>query len=341
MTTPFNIDAFKAIALSNGLAKTSNFLVTVATPLCLQYAEANDASRRLVSLCRAAQIPGYTITTEDTRPYGVGTAMKIPFGATHDDCVLTFYVDNDLTAIDFFNGWIKSITPTLNDPNAIFNGSYDGEVRYYDEITADVSIAQYSDNSKIAVITLQDAFPINVSSIELSWDEPQIQQISVTFAYRSVKIERMNEMVVFTDVPRPSVALSVPSQPPTTAAVGFETATASATRLGIGTPIRTNFRFSSLSSIAYEGYAGGNEFASSIRQQLSAVQFGMSGLLNRVMGAAPIQQFLSGLRSLNSIASGLNSLHSMRNNLQNTINSNLIGVRSQQRNINSARNRFP
>ncbi len=180
-----------------------------------------------------------------------------------------------------------------------------------------------------------------VSNVPIGFDN-----MVITATSTRVQRQPQNAPLGFADmeITATSRRLDTPQQrQPQNAPVGFDdmVITATTTRLGVGKPIQTNYRFSSLSSNDFAGFAAVNEFASSIRQQLSAVQFGMSGLLNRVMGAAPIQQFLSGLRTLNSIASGLNRLRSMRNNLKNTINSNLIGVRSQLRSIADIRNRFP
>jgi hypothetical protein len=338
--TAFNVEAFKAEALRDGLVKTSNFMVTFSPPRCLTNGDAQQKSRKMAFLCRSSQTPSYGIMTDDVRPYGVGSVMKMPYGAIHDSINMSFYVDAKMDAVDFFTAWIKSISPMINRTDKAFNGAYDGEVRYYDDIKAEIKIAQYTENSKIAIITLHDAFPINVGSMELSWDDPQLQVLPVTFEYRAYTIELVDEFVNFTNF-TVSNPIQVPSVPPTPPfGISFNPFGRAFNSGRLPNPIESGFRVDALSSLDYTGYGTSNDLAGSFREQLSSITFGLNGLMNKILSAVPVQRLLNTISRANSIASGLTTLRSNNNNLQNTINSNLVGVRSQLRNIQNGF-RFP
>jgi len=112
--------------------------------------------RDISLLCESCTLPGRQIATTEHM-----TRLK-------------FLLTNDYYIKQVFDDWTNKVID--------FDG---GTVNYKDECVSDVTIQQLGpDNIPIYTCTLRNAFPVTVSSVELSnTSENAIARISVTMAY--------------------------------------------------------------------------------------------------------------------------------------------------------------
>jgi hypothetical protein len=207
----FSVDFFSQKFLSVDLARTSNFVVTIVPPSEL----AIERYQEVAYLCNAAQMPGRRIVTQESKPYGYGPTIKTPYDTIYDEIDLTFYIDADrANSLELFHRWLNYIMVNSNrfpdiaavsryrekytatkfsifmvskyagmaDPNSEF-----ASINEADLLTPDP--AAISGNSYALVqCELFDAFPVEVSAIQLDWnDDDAVAKCVVKMAFRTAE----------------------------------------------------------------------------------------------------------------------------------------------------------
>jgi len=130
-------------------------------------------------LCKAAAVPGFTIGTIEV-PYRAGRRIKIPGDRTFADWTVTIINDENHTLRRAFNAWV----------NLISNGNYNSKTKstekdYYKDITC---VHLKGDNTVSRKYQLTDAFPTDVSAIDLSFDSTDtLSEFTVNFQYHYLK----------------------------------------------------------------------------------------------------------------------------------------------------------
>ena len=142
---------------------------------------ADYRSSTLPFRCEAAEFPGRTIATSEDTSHG--PAVSFAYDTTYSDMTLTFIVSEDMKERGFFDIWMETIMKNT--------GGYDdiqgGRPAYYDDIVSQVEINQLDQKGEnvIGRCRLEGAFPISLSSMNLSWEEQNTyQRFTVTFNYR-------------------------------------------------------------------------------------------------------------------------------------------------------------
>lgn len=185
------IEKFKAlVGKKQGLAKANRFLVVFTPPtqsllnldpMAIVGRLANDTfnaknlindPRDIAFLVEATQMPGRNINTLDYQ--AEKETIKMPNGFIDDDVTMTFLLTNDFYIKDMMETWMSSIVDTENY-----------KVGYKKAYQTDITIQQLNDFDKnVYGIRLQNAYPINISAVELNQTaENTIQRVTVTFAY--------------------------------------------------------------------------------------------------------------------------------------------------------------
>ena len=131
-------------------------------------------------LCKAAAVPGFTVGTIEV-PYRAGRRIKIPGDRTFADWTVTIINDEDHSLRQAFNAWI----------NLISKGNYNSTTKssaiseYYQDITCNHLKANNTISRKYQ---LNDAFPTDVSAIDLSFDSTDtLSEFTVNFQYHYLK----------------------------------------------------------------------------------------------------------------------------------------------------------
>jgi hypothetical protein len=175
MASFFNISNFRA-ALSAG-AKPNLFSVDLRLPTGVADT-GNAIASNFTVLCKSAAIPALSVGVIEV-PYR-GRRIKLPGDRTYGDWTVTIVNDNKQSMRKAFDRWLKYI----NNPDAT------ADIRTTQNIDYKVSIdiAHLKINGKASRrYKLIDAFPTDVSAIDLSYDTTDaIQEFSVTFMYNHV-----------------------------------------------------------------------------------------------------------------------------------------------------------
>jgi hypothetical protein len=204
---PANVDTLKAtINRRGGLAKTNRFAIYMSNPAGQNIFTggagiggaisglASNGLRSLVTgggfsptsflndprdiylLAESCTLPGRSFTTSDRR-IGVKTT-KVPYGIMSEDIKFTFHLTNDYYIWKYFKSWMDLIAPPSDDINEI-------KINYKNKYTTDVQIQQMASGDYIPAysISLMNAYPIAVDSIELSNAGEDYVRCSVTMTY--------------------------------------------------------------------------------------------------------------------------------------------------------------
>ena len=189
-------EMISTISSNGGLSKASKFMVTITAPPVLQNSGINKPD--FVFFCETASLPGISFATDDIRIFGYGAVEKRPIGANFTDMPLTFFNDNDGRVLSFFHKWIQAVYNYDNksNPNGTTQGlvmnSYAYPSEYYGTIVIDhfdevggvlkpptninvsgdvQEVDSETGNYRIVSYTLNEAFPISIQDVNMSWDE--------------------------------------------------------------------------------------------------------------------------------------------------------------------------
>jgi hypothetical protein len=140
----------------------------------------NDATRWLALQCEATEIPGKSYTTSDVKTYG--PSFKVPNQTVYNDISLTFICNNEFSERKLFDAWMETIrSPNTNN----FRFAKDDNGAGY---MTQLKIIQYDDFVKqIYSVELMDAFPIGISSQQLSWSDDNLHRLTVQFSYHKYR----------------------------------------------------------------------------------------------------------------------------------------------------------
>lgn len=156
---------FIAEVKQRGMARTNRYVVYI--PFI------NTTESSLLKLfCSNASIPGISFATTEQRIFG--EVREMPYNRIFEPASFTFYVDTDLIVKSAFDKWTNSI---MDFENRTLN--------YYTNyvMDVDVEIHDLQDNTSYN-ITLFEAYPKTVSSIELSSDSRDVMKLTVQMMYK-------------------------------------------------------------------------------------------------------------------------------------------------------------
>jgi hypothetical protein len=186
---PFDVSEFKSNGARFGFLRPAYFMANVARIPGFLSNRGWDP-RFLIYLCSAANLPGIAIATSDERRFGYGPTQKIPYDVLHPDVTLTFYCDGDGESVALFDEWLRSVV-TYYDPSKTFKGASYGEIQYPTNYMTNLELYAYNESpgvdnpTEILRYTLVDAFPINMSDVQMDWsNDGAVASFQVTFAYR-------------------------------------------------------------------------------------------------------------------------------------------------------------
>jgi len=172
-------------ALNRG-ARANLFEINIPFPSLIASTDLpTDATGTVKVLCKAAAVPGFTVGTIEV-PFRAGRRIKIPGDRTFADWTVTIINDENHTIRRAFNAWV----------NLISKGNYDSQTKstvqdYYKDITC---VHLKGDNSVSRQYRLNDAFPTDVSAIDLSFDSTDtLSEFTVNFQYHYLQAGNAND----------------------------------------------------------------------------------------------------------------------------------------------------
>ena len=164
----FNINEFSS-ALKAGGTRTSLFQVQITNPI-------NGISDIQVPfLCRAAQIPAATLGTIEM-PY-FGRTIKLAGNRTYDVWTPTIINDEDhqiRNAMEQWSNAINAFQRNVNDAGGSAPQLY----------KSNAQVTQYGKTGEaLRTYQFNGIFPTEVSTMDLDWQNEEIGQFTVTFAF--------------------------------------------------------------------------------------------------------------------------------------------------------------
>ena len=167
----------------NGVAKSSHFEVQITGPGTT--GEEND----LMFRADACELPGRTISTSEYRIYG--PIRKVAYASTYTDTSIGFLCSEDLREKRYFDEWqdiIMHHRATSGMSAKHTKGRY--ETGYYEDYVRTIEIRQYNvSGAKQSTHYLDEAYPIGIAPIALSWGNEELIRLQVTFAFHDYRAD--------------------------------------------------------------------------------------------------------------------------------------------------------
>ena len=169
----FNINTFRQKL--NGGSKANLFRMEIIPEFTVPGFDANEVS----ILCKSGAIPAFTLGIIEV-PFR-GRRIKIPGDRTYADWTATFVNDDNQQTRKAFDSWMNTIVD-VNGENSLRTGV--GTYR------CKIVVNQLRPDGNIArIYELYDAFPTDVSAIDLSYDTTDaVQEFTVTFQYHYLDV---------------------------------------------------------------------------------------------------------------------------------------------------------
>ena len=169
----FSIDTFREKL--NGGSKANLFRMVIDLEESITGVDLTNFS----VLCKSGAIPAFTLGVIEV-PFR-GRRIKIPGDRTYGDWTATFVNDDSQNIRKSFDNWLNSIV-NVDGEQALRNGT--------ETYRSTITINQLRPDGTIArIYQLYDAFPTDVSAIDLSYDTTDaIQEFTVTFQYHYLDV---------------------------------------------------------------------------------------------------------------------------------------------------------
>ncbi len=222
------------------IAQTSIYMVKVQPPsdvvsfLSGQGYSYSSRGNDLELMCSSATLPGNALVTHEVTNDYAGVSEKMAYRRMYDSSLdLTFYVDRNYGAIDFFDGWIDYITnmsskSRMKSPYTTYRMSYPTTYK------TNIFLTKFEKDAVGSYLhyTFVDAFPQNVTSIPVSYEGSNLLQCSVSMSYIRYVREKQTISTNTTTTSQQQQTLNF--QTPTSSAVQAQFAAQLGANIGIG-----------------------------------------------------------------------------------------------------------
>jgi hypothetical protein len=187
----FSVSEFKSkLQKYGGVARKNLFVVEIYDNGLTSQPVIEPGDLRF--FCKSATLPGINVTVQDYFPNGFGLKQSIPVNASTGDVNLVFMLDSDHKVLSFFHRWMQKVV-NYDVSGGIFSSVDDQlpfEFGYKNEYTTTINIKFYStDSEQYYEYVLYDAFPTQVSPVDVSWDDnDSYATITVNIAFSNMKV---------------------------------------------------------------------------------------------------------------------------------------------------------
>lgn len=221
----FNIETFRA-KTNKGFLRSSNFLVYIMPPKWALNTD-DGFTRDLAYLTFAATLPGVQILTNDSKIYGAGPTVKVPYDIGVTDMTMQFYVDAEGSSINYFHEWLRNIVNLSHDQSEVRSGAFSNQISYRDWYATTIDIMLFDDTAGdsfspqddcLSIYSLYDAYPTSISEASLDWQNGNnVMTFSVNFTFRSFERMMVNLPAAFSvksdqSIPIPPILSHEPPQ---------------------------------------------------------------------------------------------------------------------------------
>jgi hypothetical protein len=190
----FNISEFKSrIDRYGGIARKNLFVADIVfNGRNTSIAVPNFTQSDLRFFCKSATIPGLNVVVQDYRPNGFGLPHSVPTALQPDQVNLVFMMDSQHKVLNFFHQWMQKVV-NYDISRGMFsevNGQLPYEMGYRNDYVSTITLALYSnDTNNFYEYTLLNAFPTQISPIDVAWDDnDSYSTMTVNFAYSGMTV---------------------------------------------------------------------------------------------------------------------------------------------------------
>jgi len=185
-----NLQRFMSTMNQQPPARTSNFEVRITSKI----GSVND----LILRAESVALPGRSVSTTDY--FDAGPTRKMGYSAIYLETAINFILSERYNEKEYFDQWIDAIVGPhrvqRNPGGNRFNAGY------YDDYKGTIEIQNFNESGQPTYKTkLIEAFPINISPVQLDWSSGEISKLNVTFTYRYYEHSPTGKVTYDTDVP--------------------------------------------------------------------------------------------------------------------------------------------
>jgi hypothetical protein len=158
----------------------------------------NDISRLLTISCSEASLPGSSFATHEINNDYSGVTERHVYRRLYDDrASFTFYVNSDYQVIKFFETWMSWIVGE-DQYKEQSSRTYNYRVKFPNDYKIpSMHIQKYErdygkKDSKFVDYTFIDAYPVDISSMPMSYDSSNLMKCTVSFVYTRYYMENIS-----------------------------------------------------------------------------------------------------------------------------------------------------
>ena len=192
MPIPRKISDFKP--LITNLAQTSHYQVIFGglNSDLSSYLDERGVDTRFITnsaglLCSSASIPGSTLATADINGNFMGVQEKMAHTRIFTQMQLEFYVDSDYRMIKFLEHWMEFISSGSDSSSSVSadDNAYYYRMQYPDDYKSNqTKIIKFDrDYNREIEYNFVGLFPIEMSSVPISYEASDVLKVSVAFNY--------------------------------------------------------------------------------------------------------------------------------------------------------------
>jgi len=174
----FNVNTMVSSLNKSGVAKTSHFEVFI------QGGGDISTERELSYRAESVDIPGRSISSVEHKFQNYGPVNKVAYGSIYGDVTVQFIMSQDMREKEYFEIWQDKMVGT----GAFADGQPQFNTKYFDNYAGTIEIRQYGSHGNLhSIHTLNEAYPLIINPITMSWAEDNAARLGVTFAYKNYK----------------------------------------------------------------------------------------------------------------------------------------------------------
>ena len=142
-------------------------------------------SREAGILCSDASLPASAFATAEVKDNFMGIPQEFAHSRLYTDIDFTFYVDDDYTMLNIFEGWMDYISSGAEREVADFQKPFYRRMRYPDTYKCDTMfISKFEKNAKrILRYQFINAFPKSITPIPVQYGSADLLKVNVSFNY--------------------------------------------------------------------------------------------------------------------------------------------------------------
>mgnify|MGYP001262514031 CR=1 FL=1 len=180
------------------ISQTSQYLLSLTIPQNVTdgLGMGSIQTSNIELLCSNANLPGSSLATHEVTNDYHGVTERMAYRRIYDETFNTsFYVDRRYNVIKAFEGWINYISGVdsrrFADPYINARYQYPGGTNGYKK---EIYLTKFEKDfnvvdSKSLVYCFQQAFPLSITAMPVSYDQPDILKCSVNFSFMRYNIK--------------------------------------------------------------------------------------------------------------------------------------------------------